>query len=121
MLARVARELPSEARVFYRDTWAIIDTSEAGKPKLRVSLFRFGFFKGLVGTLDERAAKEMYAAEMLVRHAANICYALFFAVVTLCAAARQPLAVAYGLKPLLYSIAGIEGIVLFVILLPNLG
>ena len=42
--------------------------------------------------------------------------ALFVSVVILCAAARQPLAVAYGLKPLLYSIAGIEGIVLIVLL-----
>jgi hypothetical protein len=120
MMARIAKHLPSEAREFYETRWANKEPTENEKPKLRVDLFRFGFLKTLTFSVDQNAAKEMYAIEMMVRHAANICYALIFSALALGVAGFQRAPIEAGLQPLMLSLAGGEAFVLIFVLLPNL-
>ena len=104
MMARLARELPPEARTFYESRW--INERGGGTTRVvRIGLFRFNFFKTLVASLDNRDGKEMLAAEMMVRHAAHICYALFFSALALSLSAVSAVE---GLRSLLLWICGGE-------------
>lgn len=64
--------LPSVALDFYKKTWGCRKPGEQNKQF-------FTFIKVMVGSNDERAADEMYAAEALSRYIAGMFYALFFA------------------------------------------
>ena len=76
IMQRVAVNLPTEARIFYESLWITQTRGEVPRV-VKIDLLRFNFFKTLVASLDDRAARDMFAFEMRVRHAAHTCYALF--------------------------------------------
>src|SRR5216684_1292991 len=69
IFARRVEELPEPAQVVYRDTWC-------PRPGQVPPLQHFDLLKQFISTIDERAAKEMYAAEALCRYVANSFYAI---------------------------------------------
>lgn len=107
MLARVAVSLPPEALTFYESVW-----TDPPRVREKINLQRFNFLKTLVASADEQAAKEMFASEMMVRHAAHMCYALFYAAVLLCISAVLPGAKASGIRAILLLVGGGEGLLL---------
>ena len=75
MMAHIAKKLP-EALAFYDSVWLVETIDDAGRPCRGSDVFRFNFLKTLLGSLDDRAAKDIFAMEMMVRHAAHLSYAL---------------------------------------------
>ena len=120
MMARVSKSLPPKARSFYELVWLEQPSTPDEQRYARINLFRFNFFKELVASVDSQAASDMFAAEMMVRHAAHMCYALFFAGLLLCISSVLPGAGVMGLRLTLLLLACGEWFVLIVGLLPNL-
>jgi hypothetical protein len=123
MMARTAVSLP-EAREFYKDTWAqsVVVRDRPGKkplPPIRMDLFRFNVFKTAVGSVDERAGREMQGAELMVRHSASMIYALFWSTLVNIVGGFGHIASLAGLTPLLVGIGVIESVLVFRAL-PNL-
>jgi hypothetical protein len=125
MMAHVAQSLPPEALAFYKEIW--VEWLEDEDCKYRnvircpkINLFRFNFFKTLVASVDDQAAREMFAAEMMVRHAAHMCYAMTFAALILLYSANLTGAIAVGLRLILLCLSSGEWFVLLFFLLPNL-
>ncbi len=82
MMARVAQSLSTQALDFYQTRW-LKEGKDETRRVVKMNLFRFNFFKTLLSSVDERAAKDLFAAEMMVRHVAHLCYALFFSALIL--------------------------------------
>jgi len=133
MMARVARLLPPEALRFYKTVWlSRVEVENNGSQMLRpeIGLFRFNFLKTLVASVDEQAAKNMFTAEMMVRHSAHMCAALLIAALTMFASSLAiafalwkqcvPSIATWGLLGVLILGGFLESIILFVGLLPNL-
>ena len=118
-MARVSRELPQTAREFYKTAWLAEKRDEDDVRFARMSLFRFNLLKNLVATLDDRAAHEMFEAEMRSRLAVQMCYALFFSALITGIAWKITPTEDY-VKPVLGWAAIDELVVLFLGLLPNL-
>jgi|SRR5579864_8841410 len=68
--------LPHDALEFYGQYWS----AEGGQ---RRDLTSFDFYKSVVESINERAAKEVSAAEALTRHSASMCYALMVSLIFL--------------------------------------
>jgi hypothetical protein len=79
MRSRVRDCLPAEAATFY-DAWAPPAKTQ------NTSVFTFEFWKTLLASVDQEAARQAYYAEIFVRLAAHTCYALFWCILMLACA-----------------------------------